>query len=98
MLISAAMIGLCYSVPTVGAVMICRELYAPDQYGQVYPKINLAVSAANAVGYPILGFIYDRTGKYDGALVLALAVTLLSAAGILAVYRLVKHTKKAEST
>ena len=54
MLLSAGMIGLCYSIPTVGAVMICRELYSPDRYSRVFPKINLGVSLANAAGYPVL--------------------------------------------
>ena len=88
MLLSAGMIGVSYSIPTVGAVMICRELFSPDQYSRVFPKINLGISAANALGYPILGWIFDRTGKYDGALVLVLCVILTAVAGVLLVYRL----------
>ena len=88
LLLSAAMIGLCYSLPTVAAVMICRELFSPDQYTAVYPKINLGVSIANALGYPLLGVFYDRTGKYDGALIMIIAVILLSIAGVFLVYRL----------
>ena len=88
MLLSAGMIGVSYSIPTVGAVMICRELFSPNQYSRVFPKINLGVSAANALGYPVLGWIFDRTGKYDGALVLVLSVILAAVAGVFLVYRL----------
>ena len=88
MLLSAGMIGLCYSIPTVGAVMICRELYSPDRYSRVFPKLNLGISAANALGYPVLGFIFDRTGSYDGALILVFAAMLVSIAGVLLVYRI----------
>ena len=93
LLLSAAMIGLCYSLPTVAAVMICRELFSPDQYTAVYPKINLGVSVANALGYPLLGVFFDRTGKYDGALILVIAVVLLSIAGVFMVYRRVSRTR-----
>ena len=88
MLVSAAMIGLCYSIPTVGAVMVCRELFSPDRYTHVYPKIALSVSVCNALGYPILGAIYDRTQSYDPALLLLFALTLVTMATALAVYAL----------
>ena len=96
LLVSAAMIGLCYSLPTVAAVMICRELFSPDQYAAVYPKINLGVSVANALGYPLLGLFYDRTGKYDGALIMIIAVILLAVTGVLLIYRLVARSRRAE--
>ncbi len=93
LLVSAAMIGLSYSLPTVAAVMICRELFSPDQYSAIYPRINLGVSIANALGYPLLGVFYDRTGTYDGALIMIIAVILLSIAGVFMVYRLVSHSR-----
>lgn len=95
LLASAAMIGLCYALPTVAAVMICRELFSPDRYSVIFPKINLGVSIANALGYPLLGLFFDRTGKYDGALVMILIVVLLSAACVLTVYRLASRGKAA---
>ena len=94
MLLSAAMMGLIYSIPTVGAVMISRELFSPDQYIRVFPKINLGGSAANALGYPILGAVYDQTGKYDGALILVLIMMLVSVAGVLLAYRLAARSEK----
>ncbi len=88
MLVSAGMIGLCYSIPTVGAVMLCRELFSPEDYSRVFPKINLGTSATNALGYPVLGAIYDRTGNYDGALILVLGIILLSVGSVFLVYRM----------
>ena len=88
LLSGAGLMGLCYSIPTVGAVMICRELFSPEQYSRVFPKINLGVSAANALGYPVLGFIFDKTGSYDGALAFVLALTILSVVCTYVTYRL----------
>ena len=97
LLLSAAMIGLCYALPTVAAVMICRELFSPDQYSAIYPRINLGVSVANALGYPLLGVFFDRTGKYDGALIMIIGVVLLSIAGVFVVYGLVSRSRQREA-
>ena len=88
MFFSAALIGLCYSIPTVGAVMICRELFSPDRYTRVYPKIALFVTACNALGYPLLGAIYDRTNSYDPALLLVLGAMVTAMAIVILVYHL----------
>ena len=92
LMVSSAMIGLCYSLPTVAAVMICRALFSADQYSKVFPKVNLGVSVANAVGYPILGAIYDKTGEYDSALILIAAVIALAIGGVFLVYRLISRS------
>jgi MFS family permease len=76
--------------------MICRELFSPDQYSAIYPKINLGVSVANAMGYPLLGIFFDRTGKYDGALIMMIGVVLLSIAGVFTVYSL--NARKSQKT
>ena len=87
MLISAALIGLSYSIPTVGAVMICRELYSAESYSYAFPKVNMGVTVANALGYPVMGFIYDRTGSYNGALILVLCLVVGTMVLTLAAYR-----------
>ncbi len=97
MLAGAGLMGLCYSIPTVGAVMICRELFSPEQYSRVFPKINLGVSAANALGYPVLGFIFDRTGSYDGALIFVLSLTAASVAATFVTYRLKARQQPADA-
>ena len=93
MLVSAAMIGMCYSIPTVGAVMICRELFSPERYTRIYPKIALSVSTTNALGYPLIGAIYDATGSYNGALILVIALMLSAMAGVVLVYRIADKEK-----
>lgn len=93
-LISSAFIGLCFSIPTVGAVMICRELFSFERYSQVFPKINLGATAANAIGYPVLAAIYDGSASadgvrsYNGSIILVFACMLLAVAGVIVAYRL----------
>lgn len=94
MLASAGLIGMCYSIPTVGAVMICRELFSPDRYTRVYPKIALFVTVCNAVGYPLIGAIYDRTNSYNPALLLVFGVMVAAMALLPAAYRLVDRENR----
>ncbi len=75
-------------MPTVGAVMICHHLFHADHYNRVFPKVNLSVIIANALGYPVLGSIYDLSGSYQGALILVLILTLGTMAAVMAAFRL----------
>ncbi len=96
MLAGSVLVGLCYSIPTVGAVMICRELFSPESYVRVYPKVAMSVTVCNALGYPLLGAVYDATGSYDPALMLVLCAMLALLAVVVAVYRLAAREKQAE--
>ena len=87
MLLSAALIGLCYSIPTVGAVMISRELFSPEYFCRIFPRINLGASAVNALGYTLLSAIHSATGSYVPALILSLALMLVSMGMLIGVYR-----------
>lgn len=93
MLLSAACIGLCYSIPTVGAVMISRELFSPERYSRVFPKINLGGTVANALGYPLMGAIYDATHSYAGALILVFAMIALCMTCVVTAYLLAAREK-----
>ena len=97
MLISAGLIGLCYSLPTVGAVMICRELFSPERYTKVYPKIALFATVCNALGYSLLGAIYDRANSYDPALLLVFGMTAAVMATAIVVYRLADRESRQKS-
>ena len=96
MLAGSVLVGLCYSIPTVGAGMICRELFSPESYVRVYPKVAMSVTVCNALGYPLLGAVYDATGSYDPALMLVLCAMLALLAVVVAVYRLAAREKQAE--
>ena len=99
-LVSSAFIGLCFSIPTVGAVMICRELFSPERYSQVFPQINLGGTAANAIGYPVLAAIYDGSvnsdgiRSYGGSILLVLVCMLLTMAGVILAYKLTDREKE----
>ena len=86
MVAGAAFIGLCYSLPTVGAVLVTRDTFGLAQYSRVFPKVSLAATLANAAGSSLIGFLYDFSGNYTGALFMGLFLTVAAIAVTLILY------------
>jgi MFS family permease len=78
MLAGAGLLGLCYSVATVGTVMLCKTMFGIENYSSVYPKISMGTTLANAAGASIIGYLYDFTGSYLIALYLIMAMVAVS--------------------
>lgn len=87
MFLTAALFGLSYSLPTVGAVLVTKELFGMERYSQVYPKVNLSTTITNAVATSLIGFLYDAHGAYTLALLLVFGMMLLQIAVVLTAYR-----------
>lgn len=71
-IIAAALIGLGYSLSTVGVVMLMRTVFGMENYGFVYPKIALFNTAFYALGTTLVGVIYDRVGNYTPVFIIQL--------------------------
>ena len=71
--IAAALIGLGYSLSTVGVVMLVRTAFGMANYSRVYPKVALFTTAFYALGTTFVGVIYDHTGSYTLVFILQLA-------------------------
>ena len=78
--IGALMFGFCYAGSTVGMTSISREQYSKKEYLIKYPILSFVSTAVNALGSPVVGFIYDGTGSYDPAFVICIVmmVTMLA--------------------
>jgi MFS family permease len=86
LLIAAALIGLCYSIATVGITMITRDAFGLANYGKTYPIVNLVGNMSNAVFSSVVGFMYDFTGGYTLTLFVFLAMVASIFAIVLFVY------------
>lgn len=75
---AAALIGLSYSVSTVGVAMLTRALFGQDNYGRVFPTVNLGLTLANAIGTSIIGYLYDFTKGYTVAVIVSIVMVLIS--------------------
>ena len=64
LILGAALIGLAYSIATVGVVMMTRETFGVEHYGSVYPVVSLCTTVSYAIYAALIGFIYDHLQSY----------------------------------
>ena len=79
LLVSAALIGLSYSLNTVGSATVTRTLFGNENYAKVYPKISLVNTIANALSASVIGYVYDFAGSYQPVFALLI---MIAAAGV----------------
>ena len=70
MLISAVLIGLSYSLGTVGVVMLTKATFGEKGYGKTYPVISFGGTVGNALYSSVIGYLYDGSGNYNLTLLL----------------------------
>ena len=66
-----------YGLASVFGV-IPAEVFPGKRYGAIFGTLNVASNAGAACGPWITGMLYDTTGTYAPAFVLAMAVSLIS--------------------
>ncbi len=86
LLAASGLYGLAYSLATVAAAMLTREMFGTEQYSRVYPKVTLVTTIANALGTALIGFMYDGSGSYSSSIVLMLVMVIIAFITIQAVY------------
>jgi MFS family permease len=69
---AAFLIGMCYSLSSVGVALLSRDLFGTAVHAKAYPSINMLNTFANAGLTSVIGFMYDAFGNYNGALLLFL--------------------------
>jgi MFS family permease len=83
--IGAALFGMGVSVVTVMPPLITGQMFGQKDYSAIYAVIGALSSLGLAIGTPIIGLVYDKTGSYAGAffgclVVLVASIVLLLAA------------------
>ena len=71
--IAAFLVGMCYSLSSVGTALLSRDIFGIEKHARVYPSINMLNTIANAAITSVIGFMYDASGSYRGALLLLLS-------------------------
>lgn len=81
MVLSQGLLG--YALTSVmGAIVV--EIFEGPHFGSIFGLVMVALLAGGAAGPWLTGFIYDRTGSYEIAFILAIA---LCAVGAFAIWR-----------
>ena len=70
--VAAFLVGMCYSLSSVGTALLSRDIFGIEAHAKAYPSINMLNTVANAALTSVVGFMYDAYGNYDGALLLFL--------------------------
>ena len=78
---------------TISSTVVAQELFGLRDYARIYGVLSVFINLSIALGMSLSSFIYDRSGSYDGAWLVYMALNIVYVAIIfLAAARL----KKAE--
>ncbi len=94
LLLGATLYGLGYSNATLAVSTLSREMFGVENYARIYPKASFVGTVANAVGATTIGFIYDVSGTYRGALLLMLAVLAMALTMVQIAYPIKRRKKQ----
>ncbi len=78
MLVGAFLFGSIFSVASVGKTLLTTTIFGIENYGTVYPFISFAGTMGGAFGMSIVGYIYDFTGSYMNAFIVAIVINALN--------------------
>ena len=83
---AAALAGLATGSEIGEIAYICGRYFGPRAFGKIYGLMFAAFQAGSALGAPLLGFYYQRSGEYTGALwvvagIVAVGIVLIAALG-----------------
>ena len=60
--VGAGLLGLVYSLGSVGIVLATRDFVGLANYNRIYPKVYMVAIMSNAVASSAIGFMYDASG------------------------------------
>lgn len=74
LLIGSFLFGSVYSVGAVGFALLTKHFFGVENYSTVYPIISFANNFGGAFALSLVGYIYDFTGSYVYAFIIALVI------------------------
>ena len=87
LLIGSFLFGSVYSVGAVGFALLTKHFFGVENYSTVYPIISFATNFGGAFALSLVGYIYDFTGSYVYAFIIALTINV---ANLILLYIVVK--------
>lgn len=88
LLIGAFLFGSVYSVGAVGFALLTKHFFGVENYSNVYPIISFATNFGGAFALSLVGYIYDFTGSYVYAFIIALIINF---SNLILMYIVVKN-------
>lgn len=75
--LAALLFGFCFAGSTVGLTSISRQQYSQKEYLIKYPILSFVSTVVNAVGSPLVGFIYDTGNSYSLAFIICIVMMIV---------------------
>lgn len=75
--LAALLFGFCYAGSTVGLTSISRQQYSSKEYLIKYPILSFVSTVVNAVGSPLIGFIYDVRKSYSLTFIICIVMMIV---------------------
>ncbi|WP_378956197.1 MFS transporter [Pelosinus sp. sgz500959] len=83
MYVMAFLYGLGICTGTVCPPVITAAMFGPKHYGEIYGYVNRCVYLGASLSVPAIAVIYDKTGSYQMAWLLCIALIILSLMALL---------------
>jgi len=83
MYVMAFLYGLGICTGTVCPPVITAAMFGSKHYGEIYGYVNLSVYLGAAISVPAIAIIYDKTGSYQAAWYLCIALIMISLIALL---------------
>lgn len=83
MYVMAFLYGLGISTGTVCPPVITAAMFGSKHYGEIYGYVNLSVYLGAALSVPAIAIVYDKTGSYQVAWLLCIALIIISLIALL---------------
>lgn len=78
LILASFLFGGAFAISGVALAVLCRHFYGPLKGGEVYSRVNFFASFGGAFGVAAAGFIYDFSGSYVPAFILASAFSFMN--------------------
>ncbi len=78
LLAAALLFGATYSITAVGASLLTRRFFGLANYGEAYGYMSILLNVGAAIPFALIGYSYDLFHTYQAAILICLALCLLS--------------------
>lgn len=72
LLICSLLYGCTMPNSAIAISLACSDIFGAENYGRIYPMVNLVGALTNSLGITMLGFLYDVTQSYMPLFILSL--------------------------
>lgn len=90
----AFLFGAAFSIPSVSVTLLTKEFFGRYNFTRLFPILAFSTSFGGAISLAAVGFIYDFTGSYAPAFVIALGINIFNIIILFVISHRIKKTKK----